>query len=169
MSTYTNAKNWKDLQTNLNSYTPSTTDSGAWNTVTKYGTDTAVIKAGLFFQDLTNFRADCVLTRTCYVDTYKAFDGSAVGVSWTPASGGFVAVGTGTVSAYYGVAFNDAFTWVSAKFDSTSTTASTINHSWLNAPMSTTATTSIVISAKSVGVSGLKGWLGKPVNGNTNA
>lgn len=124
MTTYTNAKNMKDLQTNLNNVTPSSTDMGNWNVVPKYGTDVAVIKAGLFYQDLTNFRADCVLTRGCYVDTYKAFDGSAVGVTWTPPSAGFGV--TNNQSPIYGVAFNDAFTFVTATFCNSAATCSSV-------------------------------------------
>ena len=75
-----------------------------WGSLKKYVTgDVVTTQVGLFNVDMTQFRADCAAFVGCYNSHYNDFDGSAVGVLWTPAS----AAGTN----FYGVAFAKSMHW----------------------------------------------------------
>jgi len=67
---------------------PSADEAAAWTAATKQLTaSTVTTKVGIFTDDLTQFRADCVTagSTTCTPATYAstAFNGIAVGINWT--------------------------------------------------------------------------------------
>ncbi len=66
---------------------PSADEAAAWTAATKaFAASTVTTKVGIFTDDLTQFRADCVTAGTnCVPATYAstAFNGIAVGINWT--------------------------------------------------------------------------------------
>jgi len=149
----------------FDSYTATTDEITAWNTITAYAAaDLVVTKAGLFGADLTAFNDACTAAADvaiCDPADYADYTGWAIGVSWTP---GTTAPSTGDKR---GVAFNTLMQYIQVTFISTASTAYTLESGELLKVATATApaaTTDVVVAAA---LDGFNAWSGAPVTDAT--